>query len=75
MMKNIIKTSKQHQYEQSLKEEKMTDDCTCPECGCCELMNGLLESRRYEGGFFFGKYVTYDIYKCVECGCEWEIKQ
>lgn len=58
-----------------LEEETYTIDCTCPMCGYYSPFNGMLQSNRLEGSFFFSKYVTYDIYTCNACGCEWEIKR
>lgn len=75
MNKNIIKTSKQHKREKYLNDKRIIEESTCPECGYYDIFNGMIQSWRYEGGFLFGKYGTYNIYKCKECGCEWEIKQ
>lgn len=58
-----------------LEEENMAIDATCPICGYYSPFNGMIESNRLEGGFFFGKYVKYDLYTCKACGCEWEIKR
>ena len=75
MNKIITKTSKQYEYEKSLKDKETMENRTCPECGHYDIFNGITQSLRREGGFFFSKHVRYNIYKCKKCGCRWEIKQ
>lgn len=61
----IIKTSTQAKAE----KEQRIEESKCPECGYYP----NLSVYHYEGGLF-SKQVKVNTYTCINCKCQWEVR-